>query len=44
VGNSRIVILARSREEKERIKAAADRAGMSLNAYIIRAIQDKMES
>lgn len=32
------------RGEKERIKEAADRAGMSMAAYIMSAIEEKMTS
>ena len=30
--------------EKEIVKAAADRAGQSVNAYILEAVQQRMES
>ena len=37
------VLVRLPKGEREQIKAAADAAGESLNAYIVRAIRDRMD-
>jgi predicted HicB family RNase H-like nuclease len=38
------VLIRMHKGEREKIKAAADRAGLSLNAYIMETVRDRMEN